>query len=107
MASLNQLDSDSTSIKSNLTDDSQLSACYYNLAVLYYFNREYGKSLKIIEEIHNNTFNELIDEKLSRQITVMYIDVLIITNQVMSFVMTKYSEYGLQWIFRGNVMAKA
>ena len=75
-------DSDISDIKDNL-DDSQLSACYYNLAVVYYYNREYGKSLKIIEKIHDS-FNELLDEKLSRQTTIMYTDLLILTNQVIT-----------------------
>lgn len=76
------LGSDSTeSTQKTHLDDLQLSFVNYNLAVLYFYNKEYGKSLKIIEDIYNS-FNELIDEKLSRQITMLYVELLIETNQV-------------------------
>ena len=77
------LSSDSDNAQKTHLDDLQLSFVNYNLAVLYFYNKEYGKSLKIVEDIHNS-FNELIDEKLSRQITTLYIELLIETNQVIA-----------------------
>ena len=61
-------------------NNTHLSAVYYNLAVLLYFDKEYGKALNILEGIYNS-FNELNDDKLSRQISILFAELLIATSQ--------------------------
>lgn len=61
-------------------NNTQLSTVYYNLAVLLYYDKEYGKALNILEGIYNS-FHELSEDKLSRQIAILYAELLIETSE--------------------------
>lgn len=57
-------------------EDLQHSFVFFNYAILLYYNKQYSDAYRIIEKLYKQ-FNELLDEKLFRELCFVYIDILI------------------------------
>ena len=62
-------------------EDASFSILFYNQAVCFYLDRQYSKCIKIIDKLYYQ-FNELLDGKLMRKVSLMFVDLLLQQRQV-------------------------
>lgn len=57
-------------------EDLQHSIIFYNYAVFLYYKKQYSDCYKIIDKLYYQ-FNELLDDKLFRELNFIFVDILI------------------------------
>ena len=67
--------------KTETLDDSNFAFLFYNYAVYLYFKKQYSKSLRIIDKLYYQ-FNELLDVKLLKNVSLIHADLLVQLRQV-------------------------
>jgi mannose-6-phosphate isomerase class I len=62
-------------------EDSHYAILFYNYAVYLYLNKQYSKCFKIVDKLYYQ-FNELLDARLLRHISLIFIELLVQKRQV-------------------------
>lgn len=57
-------------------EDLQHSFIFYNYSILLYYNKQYSDAFKIIDKLYYQ-FKELLDEKLFKETSFVFVDILI------------------------------